>query len=84
MRSGLDPFQFLLFSIAGWMNQRQQDAVEYLMEENRVLREHLGTQRIRFTDEQRRRLAVKAKTLGRKVLAEIARIVTPGTDDPLR
>ena len=38
MRSGLDPFQFLLFSMAGWMNQRQQHAVDYLLEENRVLR----------------------------------------------
>ena len=79
MRSGLDPFQFVLFSVAGWLNQHQQHAVDYLIEENRILREHLGSRRIRFTDDQRRRLAVKAKTLGRKVLAEIATIVTPET-----
>jgi len=79
MRSGLDPFQFLLFTFAGWVNQHQQRAVDYLMEENRVLREHLGARRLRFTDDQRRRLAVKAKALGRKVLAEIATIVTPQT-----
>jgi hypothetical protein len=53
MPSGLDPFQFLLFSIAGWMNQHQRRAVDYLIEENRVLREHLGARRIRFTDDQR-------------------------------
>jgi transposase InsO family protein len=79
MRSGLDPFQFLLFSLAGWINQHQQHAVDYLIEENRVLREHLGARRIRFTDDQRRRLAVKAKALGRRVLAEIVTIVSPDT-----
>ena len=33
-----DPFRFLLISLAGWMNQRQLHAIEYLREENRVLR----------------------------------------------
>src|SRR5262245_5564462 len=74
MRSGLDPFQFLLFTFAGWVNQHQQRAVDYLMEENRVLREHLGARRLRFTDDQRRRLAVKAKALGRKVLSQPIRV----------
>ena len=36
MTKTLDPFRFLLFAIAGWMNQRQQHAIEYLREENRV------------------------------------------------
>src|SRR5262249_9054913 len=53
--------------------------IEYLREENRVLREQLGGQRVRLNDNQRRRLAVKAKALGRKVLAEVASIVTPET-----
>jgi hypothetical protein len=44
-----------------------------------VLREQLGDRRPRFTDEQRRRLAAKAKGLGRKVLEEVATIVTPDT-----
>jgi len=44
-------------AIAGWVNQQQQDSIEYLREENRVLREHLRGKRIRFTDDQRRRLA---------------------------
>jgi putative transposase len=34
---------------------------------------------MRFNDDQRRRLAVKAKTLGRKLLARVATIVTPET-----
>jgi hypothetical protein len=37
----LDPFQFLVVAVAGWMNQHQQQTIEYLREENRVLREHL-------------------------------------------
>jgi putative transposase len=79
MRSGLDPFQFVVIAIAGWMNQHQQQVVEYLLEENRVLREQIGSRRMRFNDDQRRRLAVKAKTLGRKLLARVATIVTPET-----
>ena len=41
-RELLDPFQYMLVSIAGWMNQHQQQVVEYLREENRVLREQIG------------------------------------------
>src|SRR5207342_2544233 len=79
MRSVLDPFQFMVIAIAGWMNQHQQQVIEYLLEENRVLREQIGSRRMRFNDDQRRRLAVKAKTLGRKLLARVATTVTPET-----
>jgi len=79
MHSIFYPFSFLVVSIAGWMNQHQQQVIEYLMEENRVLQEQMGTRRMRFSDDQRRRLAVKAKKLGRKLLSEVARIVTPQT-----
>src|SRR5580704_3152217 len=61
------------------MNQQQQFAIDYLREENRVLREQLGGRRMRLNDDQRRRLAAKAKGLGRKLLAEVATIVTPET-----
>jgi len=63
MRCGLDPFTFLIVSISGWMNQHQHQVIEYLVEENRVLREQIGNRRIRFTDNQRRRLVAKAKKL---------------------
>lgn len=79
MAKVLDPFRFVLLSVAGWMNQRQLQVIEYLREENRVLREQLGERRLRFTDEQRRRLSAKAKGLGRKILDEVATIVTPET-----
>ena len=75
----LDPFRFLLIAVAGWMNQPQQHAIEYLQEENRILREQLGNRRLRLTDDQRRSLAAKARRLGRRMLAELATIVTPET-----
>jgi len=79
MRAGLDPFSFLVVSMAGWLNQRQQQIIDYVVEENRVLREQISCRRLRFNDDQRRRLAAKAKRLGRKVLAQVATIVTPQT-----
>ena len=57
----LDPFRFVLIAVAGWMNQREYQIIDYLREENRVLREQLGERRLRFNDDQRRRLAVKAR-----------------------
>jgi putative transposase len=75
----LDPFRFVLISLAGWMNQRQLHVNDYLREENRVLREQLGDRRLRLNDDQRRRLAAKAKPLRGTILEEIATIVTPDT-----
>ena len=72
MPVSLTPLSFMMTSIAGWLNQHQQHAIDYLMEENRVLREQIGTRRLRFTDDQLRRLASRGKDLSRKALAEIA------------
>ena len=55
MEKALNPFQFVVIVLAGWMNQRQQNVIEYLREENRTLREQLGGRRLRFNDDQRRR-----------------------------
>ena len=73
------PLHLLLLTLAGWMNRHQQAAIDYLLEENRVLKEHLGTKRIRFTDQQRLRLALKGKALGRKALQHICTLATPDT-----
>ncbi len=73
------PWQLLCVSLAGWICRHQAEAIEYLRTENAVLREKLGKKRVLLTDDQRRRLAVKAKVLGRKVLEEVATIVTPDT-----
>ena len=44
-----------------------------------MLREQLGHKRLRLNDDQRRRLAVKAKKLGGRVLQESKTLVTPET-----
>jgi putative transposase len=71
--------ELALLMFSGWVNRHQLDVIEYLQEENRVLKERLGGQRIRFTDVERRRLARKAQLLGRKVLKELETLVTPDT-----
>ena len=75
----IQPFHLILVALAGWLNRHQQATIDYLIEENGVLKEQLQGQRPRFTDEQRVLLAVRAKVLGRQVLDEIATIVTPDT-----
>ncbi len=75
----LQPFQVLVIALAAWLSRHQQTVIDYLIEENRVLKEQLEGQRLRFTDEQRIRLAVKAKVLGRRVLDELETLVTPDT-----
>jgi hypothetical protein len=74
-------FQLFLATFAGWVCRRQTTVIAYLVEENRVLKEQLqsGGRRLRFTDDQRRRLAAKGRPLGRRVLQQIATIVTPDT-----
>src|SRR6516164_9848623 len=75
----LQPWQLLLFIIAGWINRQQQERIEYLRTENQILREKLGKGRILLADDQRRRLAVQGKVLGRKVLEQIGTLFTPDT-----
>ena len=79
MRPGFDPFRLLLVALAGRLNQQQQDVIDYLQEENHVLREQLGGKRLRFNNDQRRRLAVRAKKLGWRMLHELTTMVTPAT-----
>ena len=73
------PLQLLLLTFAGWVNRQQALMIDYLREENRTLKELLGGKRPRLTDSQRRRLAAKGMPLGRKILAQVATIVTPDT-----
>ena len=79
MKSLLQPWQLLLLILAGWINHREQRVIEYLRAENRMLREKLGKKRILLNDGERRSLAVKGKVLGRKMLEQVAAIVTPDT-----
>jgi hypothetical protein len=79
MSALLNPISFLVACLSGWLNQHQRITIDYLTEENRVLREQIGGRRLRFTDDQRRRLAVRAKELSRGALSQVANIVTPET-----
>ena len=73
------PLQLLLVIFAGRVNRHQLDVIEYLQEENRVLKERLGGRRLSLTDAERCRLARKTHALGRKVLNELKTLVTPDT-----
>ena len=77
MKAEIYPLQVLLVAVSGWVNRHQQEVIEYLVEENRVLKEQMKGRRLRLTDGQRRRLAAKGKRLGRQTLARVATIVTP-------
>jgi hypothetical protein len=73
------PLEFLLLLFAGWVNRRQLAVIEYLKTENQVLREQLQGRRLRFTDNQRRRLAIRGKALGRRMLRDVTSLLTPDT-----
>jgi hypothetical protein len=73
------PTYLMLGILAGWLNRQQQAVIDYLRAENEILKRQLKGRRPRLTDDERRRLAVKGKALGRMVLTEIACIVTPET-----
>ena len=79
MTADLYPLQVLLVTLAGWVNRHQQHVIEYLVEENRVLKAQVKGRRLRLTDDQRRRLAAKGRRLGRRVLRQVATLVTPDT-----
>src|SRR5262249_10572990 len=73
------PIAFFCLVFSGWVNRQQQAVIDYLFEENRVLLAAPGSGRLRLTDDQRRRLAVKGHVVGRRRVASIAGIVTPDT-----
>jgi hypothetical protein len=79
MSTTLNPLNFIITCVAGWLNQYQQNRIDYLIEENRVLREQFGNRRLHFTDDQRRRLAARAKEVGLAALSNLGTIVTPET-----
>ena len=73
------PLHLILAALFGWLEREQRDVIEFLREENRVLKAQLHGRRLRLDDHQRRRLAVIGQRLGRRILADIATIVTPDT-----
>ena len=79
MKFVLQPWQLIVILLAGWVNRQQQESIDYLRTENDILKEKLGKKRILLSDDQRRRLAVKGKVLGRKQLQLIGTLFTPDT-----
>ena len=69
--------------LACWLNDRMQKKLDYTQEEVRILKEILATttgrRRIRFTDRQRRRLAIKGKALTPEERRCCCELVTPAT-----
>ncbi len=61
MTAALYPLRILLLTPSGFGNRHQADVIAYLVEENRILKEHLKGRRVRLTDDQRCRLAAKAE-----------------------
>lgn len=71
----LHPLRFLFVTFAGWVNRQQGQAIDYLVYENRILKEQLGGKRLKLTDDQRRRLAARGKALGRRLLRWHRRLI---------
>ena len=69
----------MVIFLASWINRQQQEVIEYLRTENQILKEKLGKKRMLLNDDQRRRLAVKGKILGRRLLDEFGTLFSPGT-----
>ena len=51
MKAEIYPLQVPLLTVSGWVNRHQQEVIEYLVEENRVLKEQMKGSRLRLTDE---------------------------------
>ena len=75
----LRPWQLFFLILSGMVNRRQQEIIEFQNAQIRILMEKMGRKRILLSDDQRRVLAAKGKSLGRRALMELTTIVTPDT-----
>jgi hypothetical protein len=73
------PLQFLAAWLAVWFARALQRQVDYLMAENKILKERLGDRKLQLTNADRRRLAILGEELGLKVLGRIATIAAAET-----
>ena len=71
-------WKHLLASITGTVDQELLVRHEYLVPENRLLRNQI-TGRVRLTDGERKTLAELGQKLGKQALQEVATIVKPDT-----
>ena len=73
------PLTFFAVALAGWMNRQQQEVIEFLRTENRILREKLGHKRLILNESQKRRLATAAMKLGKDLLRQFGTLFSPDT-----
>src|SRR6266487_4660798 len=78
MREETMDWKHLLAYITGTVDQELLVRNEYLVTENRMLRNQI-TGRVRLSDGERKTLAAIGQKLGKKALAEVATIVKPDT-----
>jgi hypothetical protein len=71
------PAPLMVAILLGWLQREPSDVIGYLREENRILRAQLGRRRLQLTEADRRRLARRGARLGRRLLREVATLVTP-------
>lgn len=71
--------QLLFLTFSCWVNGHLLKVIEYLVEENLILKEKLGGECPSLTNDQRRRLAARAMLLGRNVFDSVTTVVTPDT-----
>jgi len=74
----VSPFQFVLAVLCAWRQREDENMIAFLREENRVLKVRLEG-RLRLDDRERRRLAELGHRLGRRLLGQVATLVTPDT-----
>ncbi|MEM7166718.1 MAG: hypothetical protein AAF581_14720 [Planctomycetota bacterium] len=79
MKESMTPLSLLITALAAWLTERNNETIDFLREEVETYQAIAGTGRLPFTDDQRRRLAVKGKKLGRKRLLELPTLVQPDT-----
>jgi hypothetical protein len=56
----MSALEMVLALLIGWLDRNDREALADLIEEHRILRAQLGGRRLRLTDVDRRRLAVRA------------------------
>jgi Integrase core domain/HTH-like domain len=73
------PFQLLIAVLGGWLHREQADVIAFLREENSTAEGQARRAAPAFRDGERRRLAELGHRLGRRLLAQVATLVTPDT-----
>ncbi len=79
MKFILQPWQLMLIFLVSCVNRERQQRIDYLETQCDVVRERIGKKQNLLTDDQRRRVAVKGKLLGRKQLEKVETRFTPDT-----